>query len=103
MNVVSNGLVLHSLIFYFLMHHSELCRQLVIQILRVTQYQLCFSLICASFNPNLCLFVFVPAGRLCHSYISLCDVVDPPDQRSDAARSIRRHQILPLPRHFTSL
>lgn len=43
----------------------------------------------------------VSAGRVCHSYVSLRHVVGPPDQRSDAAGSLRWHQVLPLPGHFT--
>ena len=52
-------------------------------------------------TSNLC--AFLPAGCVRHSYVPLRHAVGPADQRSDTARSIRRHQVLPLPGHFPSL
>lgn len=46
---------------------------------------------------------FVPAGCVCDCHISIRDAVDPDDQRGDAARSVRRHQVLPLPGHLQTL
>lgn len=47
--------------------------------------------------------MLVPVGGVRDSHLSILHVVDPADQRSDTARSIWWHQVLPLPRHFTSL
>lgn len=46
---------------------------------------------------------FVSAGRVRDCHVSIRNAVDTHDQRGDAARSVRRHQVLPLPGHFETL
>lgn len=46
---------------------------------------------------------FVSAGRVRDCHVSIRNAVDTDDQRGDAARSVRRHQVLPLPGHFQTL
>lgn len=50
---------------------------------------------------QICTFVSAGCVRDCH--VSIRNAVDTHDQRGDAARSVRRHQVLPLPGHFETL
>lgn len=59
----------------------------------------CTMLTVTNRNKSVC----VPAGRVCDCHVSIRDAVDTHDQRGDAARSVRRHQVLPLPGHFKTL